>query len=174
MHWYFTQKSIFLASLEKSKALVNTSPATTFPFATAPPPLILLDPTHWFVYPSCLHPPPTPSSGKLRLWFLWYVILFQISPSLLHFSRIVLGVKRKHPTNVFCSSFLLPFSCLELDHDGWILSSHLVTIRQPWSLKHMLRVGKHKDRNWGVDHIMGSLTSPRSPTAKFPVIWEEN
>ena len=119
-------------------------------------------------------PSPHPSSRELR-WDSCSLSSFQISPAFSQLNRIVLtlGNKRKHLTDVLCSSFLLPFSCLEFDHSGWILSSHLVIIRQLWSLKHTLRMGKQKDRNWGVDLISESLTSPRSPTAKLPVIREK-
>lgn len=132
--------------------------------------LILVNPTGWFVYPSCLHSPPTHPPRQLRCDSC-SLSSFQISPALsqLHSTVLTPGNKRKHLTDVLRSSFLLPFSCLECDHSGWILSSHLVTIRQLGSLKHMLRMGKQKDRNWGVDHISESLTSPRSPTAKLPV-----
>lgn len=130
--------------------------------------LILVDPTRWFVYPSCLHPPPDPSPRQLRCASC-SMSSFQSSPALSQLKRIALtlGNKRKHLADAFCSSFLLPFSCLEFEHSGWILSSHLVTIRRLWSLKHMLRVGKQKDRNWGVDHTSASLTSPSSPTAIY-------
>ena len=121
-------------------------------------------------FQACLHSPPTHPPRQLRCDSC-SLSSFQISPALsqLHSTVLTPGNKRKHLTDVFRSSFLLPFSCLECDHSGWILSSHLVTIRQLGSLKHMLRMGKQKDRNWGVDHISESLTSPRSPTAKLPV-----
>ena len=103
-----------------------------------PGPPTLLDLAHQLV-----HDP-----GGTEIVILMVSCVFK-SPSLLRFRRISLGMKRKHPTKAFCSSSL-PSSCLEWDRDSWIWTSHPVTIRQPRSLKHIVRMDEQKARKRGV------------------------
>lgn len=94
--WLYIKISIFSFSW-KTKSSGATSPAGSVQQAgalqavsTAPPAPILPDPAHCTCF--CFLPAPRGN----RDCDSYGTLVFLISPSLLHFSRILLGIKRKH------------------------------------------------------------------------------